>query len=66
MKDLKKELDEFKNSVFCWEEIKKILLNHGSNIIINTGYGIGKIQVFLDEKEIIFDLDDGYIFQIYL
>ena len=66
MKELKKELDKFTNSLFCWEEIKKILLKYGSDIKINTGYGIGKIQVFLDEKEIIFELIDDFIVQIYL
>lgn len=63
---LRKELKKLIGQTFCWNKIKEILLAYGSKIEINTGYGIHLIQVFVDNREIIFDLDDDIIHDIYL
>lgn len=66
IKELDKELKKFTGKVFCWDDIKSVLLKYGENATINTGYGVHLIQVHLDGREIIFDLDDDYIYDIYL
>ena len=56
MKELKKELDKFTNSLFCWEEIKKILLKYGSDIKINTGQTLYDIN-----KDFYIELNDNMV-----
>ena len=63
---LQKELKKLIEQTFCWNKIKEILLAYGNKIEINTGYGIHLIQVFVDNREIIFDLEDDIIHDIYL
>lgn len=66
IKTLQKELKKLIGQIFCWDRIKEILLAYGSKIEINTGYDIHLIQVFVDNREIIFDLEDDIIHDIYL
>lgn len=63
---LRKKLEKLIGQTFCWNKIKEMLLTYGSKIEINTGYGIHLIQVFVDNREIIFDLEDDIIHDIYL
>lgn len=63
---LRKELEKLIGQIFCWDRIKEMLLAYGNKAKINTGYGIHLIQVFVDNREIIFDLEDDIIHDIYL
>lgn len=63
---LRKKLEKLIGQTFCWDRIKEMLLAYGNKAKINTGYGIHLIQVFVDNREIIFDLEDDIIHDIYL
>lgn len=65
-KALLDQLEKLRGHPFCWDNIKEILLMYGTKVRVNTRYGIHLIQAFIDNKEIIFDLEDDIIYNIYL